>query len=305
MTQSTVLLTGATGFLGSHLLEALLKQGYKVVVLKRSTSDLWRIHHLIEGVTAINHDEVSLEDIFKNNNIDTVIHLATCYKKYEEVADIEEMTKSNISFPSGVLIQGLKYGLKHFINTGSYFEYDCSIQPVSEISPLKAFNYYAATKAAFENILQAYQEKLSTSTIRLFSPYGEKDNNKLIPMLIKKAFNGDNIKLSEGFQKIDPIYVKDIVSAYLKCLEYSHLKNNKNGHQVFNIGTGKAYSIREIASVIEEKSNKRLNLTWGEVSSNDYEHVYADIRKAKLILDWEPKYSLKEGVLKTIKYFRG
>ena len=147
---------------------------------------MWRIHHLIGQVTALNYDEIKLDDFFKSNDIDTIIHLATCYRKYEAASDIEEMTRSNISYPSELLIQGLKYGLKHFINTGSYFEYDCSVQPVSESSELKAFNYYAATKTAFETILQGYQEKISISTIRLFSPYGEKDNNKLIPMLIKK-----------------------------------------------------------------------------------------------------------------------
>jgi len=185
-----ILLTGATGFLGSHLLEALLTQGYKVTILKRSTSDTWRIDHLLKNVS-VHNDNESLELAFEGKAIDTVIHLATCYRKFEETSDIEEMTKANIAFPSEVLIQGIKHGLKHFINTGSYFEYDCSAQPVIESATLKPFNYYASTKIAFDSILKSYSKTLKASTMRLFSPYGEKDNNKLIPMLIKKALSGE------------------------------------------------------------------------------------------------------------------
>ena len=134
-----ILLTGATGFLGSHLLEALLAQGYKVTILKRSTSDTWRIGHLLNNVSVYDNNE-NLEFAFEGKDIDTVIHLATCYRKFEDASDIEEMTKANIAFPSEVLIQGLKHGLKHFINTGSYFEYDCSVQPVIESARLKPFN---------------------------------------------------------------------------------------------------------------------------------------------------------------------
>ena len=136
--------------------------------------------------------------------------------------------------------------------------------------------------------------------MRLFSPYGEKDNNKLIPMLIKKALSGEKLDLSEGFQKIDPIYVGDIVDAYLKCLD----SDSYTGYEVFNIGSGKAYSIRDIASVIEEQLGKRLEITWGDRSLNDYECVYADIDKAKDILSWNPAHTLKKGIAKTIKHYR-
>jgi nucleoside-diphosphate-sugar epimerase len=295
-----ILLTGATGFLGSHLLEALLTQGYKVTILKRSTSDTWRIDHLLNNVSVHDNNE-SLELVFEGKDIDTVIHLATCYRKFEDASDIEEMTKANIAFPSEVLIQGIKHGLKHFINTGSYFEYDCSVQPVVEDASLKPFNYYASTKIAFDSILKSYRKKLKVSTMRLFSPYGERDNNKLIPMLIKKALNGERVDLSEGFQKIDPVYAADIVDAYLKCLD----SDNYTGYEAFNIGSGQAYSIRDIVSVIEEQLGRKMNIAWGDRSANDYECVYADINKARDILNWKPAHTLKKGIAKTIEYYRG
>lgn len=294
-----ILLTGATGFLGSHLLEALLSQDYKVTIFKRSTSDTWRIDHLLKNVS-VHNDNESLELAFEGQAIDTVMHLATCYRKFEEASDIEEMTKANIAFPSEVLMQGIKHGLKHFINTGSYFEYDCSAQPVIERASLKPFNYYASTKIAFDSILKSYSKILKVSTMRLFSPYGEKDNNKLIPMLIKKALSGERLDLSEGFQKIDPIYAGDIVDAYLKCLTF----DGYTGYEAFNIGSGQAYSIRDIVSVIEEQLGIRLDITWGDRSLNDYECVYAGIDKARDVLSWSPAHTLKKGIAKTIEHYR-
>lgn len=299
---SHILLTGATGFIGSHLLESLLQQGFKVSIIKRTTSNTWRINHLIDQISIYDYDREELEQVFKEGSIDTVIHLATCYRKYESASDIDEMTRANIAFPSELLVQGAKYGVSQFINTGTYFEYDCSVQPVSESANLKPFNYYAATKTAFEGILKSYSEALKISTLRLFSPYGAKDNNKLIPMLIKKGFSGEKISLSEGFQKIDPIYVDDIVSAYLRCID---LADNETGYDVFNIGSGQSNSIRDIVSVIEEKLGRSLSVEWGEKSLNDYECVYADTAKARKYLGWTPVYSLSQGVEKTIEYYRG
>lgn len=297
-----ILLTGATGFLGSHLLESLLRQGVKVTIVKRSASNTWRIDQLIDQVSIYDYDLEEIESVFKDSNIDTIIHLATCYRKYESTSDIAEMTKANIALPSELLVQGVKYGVRNFINTGTYFEYDCSIQPISESANLKPFNYYAATKTAFESILKSYSEALKITTLRLFSPYGAKDNNKLIPMLIKKGISGEEINLSEGFQKIDPIHVDDVVSAYIRCIE---LDGNDTGYEVFNIGSGKSYSIRDIVSVIEDTIGRCLNVKWGEKSINDYECVYANIDKAKRYLGWIPQCDINQGIKKTVVYYRG
>ena len=86
-----ILLTGATGFLGSHLLEALLKEGHEVTILKRSTSDTWRIEHLLSQVTAFDVDVLPLQGVFEKNKIDCVVHLATSYRKYSGPEEVSEM----------------------------------------------------------------------------------------------------------------------------------------------------------------------------------------------------------------------
>jgi len=186
MSQQTVLLTGATGFMGSHLLEALLKQDYRVVILKRSTSDTWRIAHLLDQVISYDVDLVELELAFEEQEIDLVVHLATLYRKFEESTDIDGMLRTNVSFPSQLLYSAMRHEVKGFINTGTFFEYDCSKLPIDEKAALKPFNFYAQTKLAFENILKGYAEKIPSITLKLFSPYGEKDNQKLIPEPLAK-----------------------------------------------------------------------------------------------------------------------
>lgn len=299
----TILLTGATGFLGSHVLEMLLFYEYNVVVLKRSTSDTWRISKLKDKVVFYDTDVFDLSNIFETHHIDIVIHLATLYKKFEEPTDIKKMIVTNISFPSELLVLANKYGVKGFINTGTFFEYDCSRQPVSEKTELKPFNFYAKTKIAFEHILKTYSQNICINTLKLFSPFGEKDNLKLVPFIIKKGINNEEISLSQGFQKIDLIYSKDVAEAYAKVIERMVKIDYQPEYEVFNIGNGFPLSIREIATIIEESIGSRLKINWGEKSLNDIPLVYADTRKSKDVLGWSPKYSHNVAISNTVNYY--
>jgi len=298
----TILLTGATGFLGSHLLEALLNSGYAVVILKRSFSDTWRIVHLLDRVKTYDVDKVSVDKAITESHIDVVVHMATLYRKFDTGKEISEMVASNIAFPCEILESGIRHGLKAFINTGTFFEYDCSALPVKEDAPTKPFNFYAKTKLAFENILKTYSPSLSTVTLRLFSPYGPKDNDKLIPMLIRKAAAGEPINLSDGLQKLDFVFAEDITDAFLRAIKLT--QNPTPGHSVFNIGSGMAISVREIVSILEQQLGASLNKQWGPPSSVDIPIAFADIERAKEILGWVPRHSIHEGLAKTIKYYR-
>ena len=141
--KNLILLTGATGFLGSHILDKLVKNGYNVAILKRSWSDTWRINHLLSQIKVFNLDLTSLEEIFQSIRPEYIVHLATLYSKFDSDVDLDSMHKANVLFPVELLEVGIKYGLKGFINTGTFFEYDCSQQPVNEDSPISSFNLFA------------------------------------------------------------------------------------------------------------------------------------------------------------------
>lgn len=296
-----ILLTGATGFLGSHLLEALLAQGYKVSILKRSTSDTWRIEHLLKQVSAYDVDQVAIEEAFKAEKIDVVVHLATLYRKFDNGTEVLPMVEANISFPIELLECAVRNDVKNFINTGTFFECDCSSLPVRVDAPIKPFNFYARTKVAFGDFLKQYKNDIKSITMRLFSPYGERDNEKLIPTLIKNIVNGKTTKLSDGLQKLDFIYVEDIVSAYIKAIE--SFKERTLGHVTYNIGTGQVTSVREVISLLEQIIGHPILKDWGEPSVYDIPIVCADISNTKKDLGWQPKFSVYRGLQRTLKYY--
>ncbi len=304
MAKPTILLTGANGFLGSHLLEALLSQQYNVVILKRSTSDLWRIEHLMDQVTSYDIDLVPFKTVFETHKIDIVVHLATLYKKVDDSSSIENMIYSNVSFPAQLLEIGVDNGIKAFINTGTFFEYDCSHLPVNEEAKPKTFNYYAKTKIAFESILKTYSEQISINTFKLFSPFGELDNPKLMPLIIKNGLSDMPFNLSEGLQKIDLIYVKDIVDAYIKSIDRMTSLSFRPEFEIFNLGSGYPLSIRDIVSIVEGNLGKRINVNWGAPAKNEILVSYADIKKSNEILNWQPTFGVGMGVKNTIEYYK-
>jgi nucleoside-diphosphate-sugar epimerase len=302
--KSLILLTGATGFLGSHILDKLVKNGYNVAILKRSWSDTWRINHLLDQIKTFSLDLTSLEEIFQSIKPEYVIHLATLYSKFDNDADIDNTYKSNVSFPADLLEIGVKYGLKGFINTGTFFEYDCTQQPINEENSIKPFNLYAQTKLDFELILKSYSEKININTFRIFSPYGERDNNKLIPMLIQKALSKQTIQLSDGMQKLDFIYALDVANAYIEALKVMLLKENLGSYNVYNLGSGIPISVREVVSVVEQNFGKHIDVVWGDPSIVDIPIAYADLSKIKKELSWIPSYSIHQGIANTIEYYR-
>ena len=302
--KNLILLTGATGFLGSHILDKLVKNGYNVAILKRSWSDTWRINHLLSQIKVFNLDLTSLEEIFQSIRPEYIVHLATLYSKFDSDVDLDSMHKANVLFPVELLEVGIKYGLKGFINTGTFFEYDCSQQPVNEDSPISSFNLYAQTKLDFELILKSYAGQININTFRLFSPYGERDNNKLIPMLIQKALSKQEIQLSDGMQKLDFIYAVDVANAYMKALKVMFLKEELGSYNIYNLGSGIPTSVREVVSVIEQNLGEHLNVAWGEPSTIDIPIAYADIFKIKKELLWTPGYSIHQGIANTIDFYR-
>jgi nucleoside-diphosphate-sugar epimerase len=299
----TVLITGGTGFIGSHVIEHLLDNGYRVILLKRSFSKTWRINEFKDKITCYNIDEITLDKIFQKESISAIIHLATYYKKHHTQDDIDPMIRSNILFPVELLENAKKFDVKTFINTGTFFEYDYNSLPIHENSHEKPFNFYAITKLAFENILKSYTktEDIKSITLKIFSPYGPHDNEeKIVPLLINHALKNREIKLSHGLQKLDFIYVKDIAEAYISSLKNISMIEK---YEAINIGTGFPYSIRDIVSLLEEIMGSSMNKIWSEPSNENLEVIYPDIEKAHKILKWKPKYSLKRGLEKTLEYY--
>jgi nucleoside-diphosphate-sugar epimerase len=303
-----VLVTGATGFIGSWLTRSLLEKGFKVGIIKRDDSSPWRIEDLVNQLAVYNHDlsdTDSIHEAFVDFKPDIVFHLATYYTVEHKLAEIPTLINTNVLATVNLLEAAKDSQTKLFVNTSSCFVYKQKSTQLSETDELSPLNLYAATKLQAEETCTYYAETyaLPTVTFRLFPPYGPADNErKLIPFLIKNYLQNKSPDLTTGKQQWDFIYVNDIVDAYIRLLGNEF----KGKHQVFNIGTGNAVSLREVASTIGQILGSKVQPNWGKVPhrKNEVWFTSANISKANAILNWQPKTSLHQGLASTIEWYK-
>ena len=147
----TILLTGATGFLGSHLLKALINKGYEVVVLKRSTSNMWRLKGFENTFKSYDIDQVPLQKAFEEQYIDTIIHTACVYGRKGE--SIQQILETNLMLGIELLNTGTFFNTETFFNTGTFL--------------YKYLNYYALSKKQFEEWLQLSSDKIQVVKLKI------------------------------------------------------------------------------------------------------------------------------------------
>ena len=304
-----ILITGGTGFIGSHLVEELVILGYRPIVLKRSFSNLSRILHYVDKVDFYDLDKKPLENVFKEEDIDTIINLAVSYKKNESYKDIDEMVDTNIKLPAKLLELGKDSGARLFITAGTFFHYDQNEPLINQETPVLARNFYAATKNALERLLEFYKSSSDMIVLEfiLFTPYGERDDaNKVIPYVIKNALQDKGIDLTAGFQRLYPTYVKDIVSLMIKAFEFQG--NFGTVAYRFSVTGGQSYSIREIITVLEDILDRKIKVKWGkkEISKIDaLQPLLVDISLTEKTFGWAPRTSLEEGLKRMVAYYSG
>jgi len=301
-----ILITGGAGFIGSHLTRSLLQQDHQLFILTRHGTDTWRIDDILQKVTILPYE--SLDDLGKifQHNFDGVIHLATLYKKADDKGAVRKMIKVNITFPSLLLQHASSTKCQFFINTGTCFEYKLSEDSLTEKSTTEGYNLYAATKLAFEQILQytSSHTSLRTTTLRLFYPYGEKDNKKLITLLMNAFIHNKPISVSRGEQRLDYTYILDIVSAYEKAVSFI-TSDRYQGHNSVNIGIDKTVSIKEIGKLLEGISGKKNIVTFGDsYPEGEIMHMNCDYSKAQSLLGWQPEYSIEKGLRSIYDYYK-
>lgn len=298
-----ILLTGGTGFIGSHILEELLRLNKKVILLKRSFSDTWRINEFIENENLImkDIDKEDLNDIFNQYTVEGIFHLASISKRETDLETISNMINSNITFPTKLLETSLNHDTKFFINTGSVYEYQLDQPPISERTKIKPFNLYASTKIAFEDILKFYSDnfQFNCSTLKLFTPYGPKDNeNKIIPYLITNSIKKENIFIKSPNKTLDLIYIKDVVEGYINLM--NNIPKFKE-YETFNMGTGIGTSIKDVLKIIEKNLGKNNNVDFGNLEDDQ---ILCSNNKIKEKLNWNPKINLDEGIKITVDYYK-
>jgi len=289
-TKQVILLTGATGFLGSLLLEMLIVKGYQVCILKRSTSDTWRINHLLESVKCYDVDVQPIDMAFKKQHIDVVIHAACHYGRNSD--SIAQIADSNLMFGLKVLDACLEYGVYSIINTDTLLQKD--------------LNTYTLSKKQYVEWLHHVSEKIQVINFKLEHMYGPKDDvNKFVPWVLSQLKdNVTEIDLTKGEQLRDFIYIDDVVAAYTSVLE--NLPNLPQ-YSEFDVGTGKLVSVKEFLVSLKRVYETNCGTTkskycFGAIPYRKGEMMSVDLDNNSLMaLGWAPSVKLEDGLNKVVK----
>lgn len=285
MEKKTIILTGANGFLGSYLLEALITNGYDLIVLKRSTSNLLRINHLNGLYKSYDIDIQSIDNAFENKQVDFVIHTACNYGRKGEPSN--QIVYDNLLYGLRLLDASIKYKVNTFINTDTLLP--------------KNINDYALSKKQFVEWLKKGSEKLQVVNLRLEHMYGPKDDtNKFVPWIITQLYqNVDEIKLTNGEQLRDFIFIDDVISAYLTVLD--NLMTLKKFNEL-DVGTGNLitvkYFLEQLKNVYENTfSETKTKFKFGALPYRLNEVMRFEINNLALKrMGWVPKTTLEEGL---------
>lgn len=282
-----ILLTGSTGFLGSHILKELLNNNHQITILKRSTSDISRISEIIKNVITYDIDKVNIEHVFENNpKFDSVIHMATSYGRKNE--SLSEIIDTNISFPIRLLDLCVKNNTDTFYNTDTVLE--------------NGTNYYASTKNILRKLLNLYSDskKIKICNVRLEHIYGTNDDETKFVMYLINSMKNNNVSLdlTLGEQIRDFVYISDVVKAYIILLKN---QSSFSFFEEFNLGSGKLYTIKELALLVHKLTLSTTELRFGALPYRKGELMCSksDITKLK-DLGWEPTTELVDGLTEII-----
>ena len=318
-----VLLAGGAGYIGSHTCVELINSGHDVVIADNFSNSCPEAVARVEEITgrkipiyeADVCDKTAVDKIFSENKIDAVIHFAGLKAVGESCEKPVEYYRNNIDTTLTLLECMRGFGVKNFVFSSSATVYgESCTMPCKETMPRGCCtNPYGWTKAMMEQILEdtakAYPD-MSVVLLRYFNPVGAHPSgligedpqgipNNLMPYVTQVAvgkrekltvFGGD-YATPDGTCRRDFIHVMDLADAHLKAIEYAAAHE---GVEIFNVGTGKPYSVLDIVKTFEEANGVKVNYEIGHRRAGDLPEVWADASKAASQMGWQARYTLAD-----------
>jgi UDP-glucose 4-epimerase len=329
MNKGKVLITGGTGYIGSHTIIDLVSKGYEAISVDNGLNSDVSILKRIKDITDLDIKHYSIDacdlnamdQVFKENKFCGVIHFAALKAVGESVEKPIEYFKNNLNSTIVTLELAKKYQVKSFIFSSSCTVYGNANQvPVNEETPWQeAASPYGRTKQMGEQIINdSIGTQLTKAIIlRYFNPagahhsgmIGEAPSNialNLVPVITETAIGkresmsvfGDDYDTRDGSCIRDYIHIEDLAHAHTLALEHLLNDGQKNPVEAYNLGIGQGVTVLEAIHAFEKVSGEKLNYVIGPRRSGDVVAIYADYEKAKKDLGWVPKYGI-EAIMKT------
>lgn len=285
MAKEKILITGASGFVGSHVLRRAQEQGYEV-------------HLLTHRETPLEHRE-AVQKRMETIRPHVVLHLATSILMSGKTADPAILVQTNIQGTINVMDAAHAVGVEAFINTGTFAEYGPKDHPAREDERCDPRELYAISKLTGTLYGQglAARTGFPCITLRLFTPYGPNMREKsLVKSVLSKTLAGSTVKLTKPTVARDFVYVEDVAKLYFEAAE----KAAEYKGQVFNVGSGNRTTLKELVETVEHVVGKKAQTEWGAFPTQSYDSELwqADMQKTFSHFAWRPNTSLLKGISK-------
>ena len=324
-----ILVTGGTGYIGSHTVVELQQKGYEVVIIDNLSNSTKEVIYSIEKITGILPefheidmcDETLTKKFFsKNKDISGVIHFAAFKAVGESMEQPLKYYHNNLSSLINLLKCMNEQKINNFVFSSSCTVYgQPDILPVKEDAPFKkAFSPYGHTKQICEEIIDraARIYGLKAISLRYFNPIGAHESaligelpigipNNLVPFITQTAIGkrdylrvfGNDYNTTDGTCIRDYIHVVDIAKAHVIAIERMLDNSSKSTYEIFNLGTGNGFTVLEVIQAFEKVSGMKLNYKFVDRRPGDIEKVWADTTYANKELGWKAEKGLEEMVL--------
>lgn len=292
-----VLLTGAGGFVGRQVSEALITRGFEVhAVSQRERTDDRLTWHTVDLL-----DSTSLEDLVAGLRPTRLIHLAwytepgEYWQSQQNLAWLKASVKLLESFA--------RHGGERVVLAGTCAEYDWNYgYCVEDTTPCKARSLYAAAKLALHDVATAFARTadLRVAWARIFFPFGPYEHpERLVPSVIRALLEGNRAACSDGEQIRDFVYVRDAANALVALLDHEFCGD-------VNIASGRPVLLKDLVNLIADKLNARNRVDFGRRARQGSEPplLLADVSRLKDVIGWAPSYDLDTGIEETIAWWR-
>lgn len=284
-----LLISGASGFIGKHLVRYLQQEDHCVHLLIRPGSDVSSLD--ASGIFVFEDNIPSLAFYLRSHAIEGIIHLASYYLSQHRPDQIKELILSNIYLGTVLLEAAVDVGIKWFLNTGTIWQH---YQSGAE-GAYHPVNLYAASKQAFEMMAQYYTETtaLRFCTLKLCDTYGPGDTRRKIFQLFHHiSATGEKLAMSAGNQKLDLLHINDVVKGFGHLAEL--LASDMPLEKAYVLSSGRHYTLRSLASLYERCTGSKLSIDWGGRPYRLREVMTP--WRGPVLPGWAPQVPLEEGL---------